>query len=302
MLTFTRAGALLIAALCHTQPCSAEPRAASAQPTENQQSLWQDLSDTASPPDFGALNARRKRLESEAADTAKKREGAVIAREKAEFEVRRLSNELAGTEARARSTESFLAGLSSSQAPARFALERSQTKATLDELLGRIEKLKADLAVARGQLPKAIELEAQLDARLAALRSELDATERRIADVLNLDASKLRWRTLVAVIFCVLLAYLIYRFFQTSDRDDVVRRSVFSEHAGIQFVTLFCLVIAIVLFGIIGVLEGKELSALLGGLSGYILGRANGRKPTPTVGSPDPAGRPPVPLAGAAVP
>lgn len=34
-------------------------------------------------------------------------------------------------------------------------------------------------------------------------------------------------------------------------------------------------VIAIVLFGIIGELEGKELFALLGGLSGYILGRAN---------------------------
>ncbi len=38
--------------------------------------------------------------------------------------------------------------------------------------------------------------------------------------------------------------------------------------SGIQFLTLFSLVIAIILFGI----KGKELAALLGGLSGYIFG------------------------------
>lgn len=56
-------------------------------------------------------------------------------------------------------------------------------------------------------------------------------------------------------------------------------RQIFAGQAGIQFVTLFSLVIAIILFGIITILEGKELAALLGGLSGYILGRA-----TPTGG------------------
>ena len=40
-----------------------------------------------------------------------------------------------------------------------------------------------------------------------------------------------------------------------------------------QFLTLFSLVIAIILFGITQILEGKELAARLGGLSGYILGR-----------------------------
>lgn len=37
--------------------------------------------------------------------------------------------------------------------------------------------------------------------------------------------------------------------------------------SGIQFLTLFSLVIAIILFGITGILKGKELAALLGGLS-----------------------------------
>jgi hypothetical protein len=40
-----------------------------------------------------------------------------------------------------------------------------------------------------------------------------------------------------------------------------------------QFITIFSLVIAIILFGITGILESKELSALLVGLSGFILGR-----------------------------
>jgi hypothetical protein len=54
--------------------------------------------------------------------------------------------------------------------------------------------------------------------------------------------------------------------------DPQVRREIFAGQAGIQFVTLFSFVIAIILFGIIDILEGKELAALLGGLSGYILG------------------------------
>lgn len=59
-------------------------------------------------------------------------------------------------------------------------------------------------------------------------------------------------------------------------KDEKVRRAIFSHQVGIQFVTLFSLVIAIILFGIIDILEGKELAALLGGLSGYILGRSTG--------------------------
>ena len=53
------------------------------------------------------------------------------------------------------------------------------------------------------------------------------------------------------------------------------------------------MVIAIILFGIINILEGKELAALLGGLSGYILGRTSQK------GAP-PAAAPTTPTGGAA--
>jgi len=47
---------------------------------------------------------------------------------------------------------------------------------------------------------------------------------------------------------------------------------------GLQFVTIFILMIAIILFGILNILEGKELAAILAGISGYILGRGSKSK------------------------
>jgi hypothetical protein len=79
--------------------------------------------------------------------------------------------------------------------------------------------------------------------------------------------------------------------------------AIFSGQAGMQFVTLFSLVIAIILFGITSILEAKELAALLGGLSGYILGRVTAeRQPVtapgtaPQPASPAPPSTSPVPV------
>lgn len=84
--------------------------------------------------------------------------------------------------------------------------------------------------------------------------------------------------------FALLIAIVIGGFFILASRDEIMRRAIFSGETGIQFLTLFSLVIAIILFGIINILEGKELAALLGGLSGYILGRTtqrSGAAPSP---------------------
>jgi hypothetical protein len=74
--------------------------------------------------------------------------------------------------------------------------------------------------------------------------------------------------------FLVLVSLLIGCFFYFASNSGSIRE-ILRNDRGLQFITLFSLVIAITLFGLLNILEGKELAALLGGLSGYILGRSN---------------------------
>ena len=71
-----------------------------------------------------------------------------------------------------------------------------------------------------------------------------------------------------------IVTIVVVGFFLTASRSPAVISKIFGGQEGLQFITLFSLVVAIILFGVTGVLEGKELSALLGGLAGYILGRS----------------------------
>jgi PBP1b-binding outer membrane lipoprotein LpoB len=112
---------------------------------------------------------------------------------------------------------------------------------------------------------------------LAEKRTELlekqtlaDQVRTKIAKMLSPDQQFKLW---ASVVFALLIGLVIAGFFTISWRDKQILQAIFSGQAGLQFLTLFSLVIAIILFGIMGILEGKELSALLGGLSGYILGR-----------------------------
>jgi small-conductance mechanosensitive channel len=128
-------------------------------------------------------------------------------------------------------------------------------------------------ALERDPGPIAKELGAH-QASLAGFRSRLGAVESEMNDLLSVEVAEQRFRTWVSVIFAILVAVVIFGFFYIAKIDSTVRRRVFSGQSGIQFLTLFALVIAIILFGITKVLEGKELSALLGGIAGYILGRS----------------------------
>lgn len=82
----------------------------------------------------------------------------------------------------------------------------------------------------------------------------------------------------MSMTFAALIGLVIIGFFLLSWVDPTIRQAIFSGETGIQFLTLFSLVIAIILFGITGILQDKELAALLGDLSGYILGRYSNPK------------------------
>jgi hypothetical protein len=137
-------------------------------------------------------------------------------------------------------------------------------------------------------------------AKIRDLNARTNQYVRSVDDAIRLllvpETAENKFKLNITAAFTALVLVVILGFFIVSWKDEEVRRSIFSSQSGIQFLTLFSLVIAIILFGILEILEGKELAALLGGLSGYILGRVTspdssaGGKPRPSDGAAGEAG------------
>jgi hypothetical protein len=139
-------------------------------------------------------------------------------------------------------------------------------KEQADKNQKELDSLDAKIAGLRGQ-------ETIIDKALKKLTVSQTGLDEEINDTLRTDGQRNVFKSEIAFAFAILVALVIGGFFFVAWKDEVVRRAIFSGESGIQFLTLFSVVIAIILFGITGILESKELAALLGGLSGYILGR-----------------------------
>jgi hypothetical protein len=151
-------------------------------------------------------------------------------------------------------------------------------------LTARLRRLRDDLKARSARLERVADDDLKSkEAQLAEYETSLTEIERTIDKLLDPEVAKQNFKLYMSLTFAVLVALVIGGTFAMANKDEEVRRVMFSGQAGIQFVTLFSLVIAIILFGITAILEGKELSALLGGLSGYILGRttSEARQTTP---------------------
>jgi uncharacterized protein YjdB len=160
------------------------------------------------------------------------------------------------------------------------ALEAKPNKTAPDqEQINSLTALKASLQnILGGNTLESYQEELiQKQNALAEKKVQLRCVEEKISEMLSPEQSFKYWMSLF---FAILIALVITGFFVLSAMDKSLRNAIFSGQSGIQFLTLFSLVIAIILFGITGILQDKELAALLGGLSGYILGRYNmsGRK------------------------
>jgi hypothetical protein len=87
----------------------------------------------------------------------------------------------------------------------------------------------------------------------------------------SLDPIKLNMNFLIfayAIIFFALAWIYLIRTNRECLRELIGGNSL-------QFCALFVVVLSITLFGVMGVLEARELTALLGGISGYILGKGS---------------------------
>jgi hypothetical protein len=126
-----------------------------------------------------------------------------------------------------------------------------------------------------------------LEQELKSAEQDLDAKkqqQRCIQQTINsLYSPEQTFKRTMSMIFAGLIGLVILGFFVLSYKDESIRRAIFSGQTGIQFLTLFSIVIAIILFGVTSILQDKELAALLGGLSGYILGRYNNPNSSPQI-------------------
>jgi hypothetical protein len=109
------------------------------------------------------------------------------------------------------------------------------------------------------------------------LRRRLTQVEQKIASLVDDKRDVSLFRAISTIIVGILIAVVVGGFYLIAWKKDGIAAKIFGGEMGMQFVTLFLIVIAIILFGIMGTLEGRELSALLGGLSGYILGKASAK-------------------------
>jgi uncharacterized protein YjgD (DUF1641 family) len=84
-----------------------------------------------------------------------------------------------------------------------------------------------------------------------------------------------KFKVWITGIFSSIVGALLILFFVFISRksETNLAKDFLSSGNGLQFITLFSLIIAIILFGVLGVLEGRELAAILSGISGYILGK-----------------------------
>jgi hypothetical protein len=138
--------------------------------------------------------------------------------------------------------------------------QRLDEKAEIESRVQRTDALRTELKVKRSALP--------------AQREELLDLEEEISDLLDVTRSQYLYRAGVSLVFAAIVYFLVLKFFRVVDSNGKVKESIFTGDSGMQFITLFSIVIAVILFGILGILQANELSALLGGLSGYILGKA----------------------------
>ncbi len=109
---------------------------------------------------------------------------------------------------------------------------------------------------------------------LEAVQDDIFLCEQALNTALSPEFQQQNFRIWISLTFSGLIAVLLCLFFFIIYRrsDKSLARNLLSE-TGLQFITIFVLIIAIILFGILNILGGSELAAILSGISGYILGK-----------------------------
>ncbi|MBL7884585.1 MAG: hypothetical protein JNL69_10985 [Bacteroidia bacterium] len=139
-----------------------------------------------------------------------------------------------------------------------------------------LEDIKLQLLSCKEEELKRKKEQKMLQDNLAIIRQDYSLCQDQIDTALAPEYKDQEFRKHISIGFTILLGVLLIVFIAVviSSKKDIA--DYFFSDTGLQFITLFVLIIAIILFGILKILEGRELAAILAGISGYILGKSKG--------------------------
>ena len=159
----------------------------------------------------------------------------------------------------------------------RAKLQKTVPPGAIDSNKQAVEYFAHQLGVLKDSLGQArndFRQKKTLSVRLDSSQRALSGVEFQINQLMIPRISQQNFLFYASLAFVLLMGILLITFYKVVFKDQKVRLAVFGSDSGLQFVTLFSIIIAIILSGLTGILEGKELSALLGSIAGYILGKA----------------------------
>lgn len=133
-------------------------------------------------------------------------------------------------------------------------------------------KDKYQKAVVRDSLNQAFYT--RIQENIGRVQQDIFLCEQALGTALAPEFRQQSFRIWISLTFSLLIAMLLCVFFFIMyRRSDRRLASYLLSETGLQFITIFVLIIAIILFGILNILQGSELAAILSGISGYILGK-----------------------------
>ncbi len=146
----------------------------------------------------------------------------------------------------------------------------SKKKVTVSDLKEVIDKISDNIV----KLQEKTNAFRNLEVNISNVKQDIYNCNSQIDSTLAPEYQQQSFRIWISVTFTILIAILLIIFFYIvyKKSDNTLSKELLSGN-GLQFITLFVLIIAIILFGILNILGGSELATILSGISGYILGK-----------------------------
>lgn len=164
-----------------------------------------------------------------------------------------------------------------------LSFNRSYTSEELTDIITSFEDAKREFNAFKS-------IKECLQKNIEVVKQDIYLCRQQIDSTLAPEYKKQSFVTNISICFTVIIAILLIAFFLIVylKSDASLSKDLLSGY-GLQFITLFVLIIAVILFGILGILQSSELAAILSGISGYILGKGiQDKKPVnPTTTTPE---------------